>query len=270
MTGRTYGLIEKYMMDDAEEAIVIIGSSAGTAKEAINELRAQGQEGGPHQGPLLPPLPQRGDRGGAEEREGLRRDGQGRQLQRPLRPHVRGGCAPACTPPASAALRASTTSTAWAAGTCGWRASSTCSRSWRRSPPPARWARPTATWMSGNKEGDQVMSIQSEREPDERGAPGRRPPDVRGLRLSHRGADGAAGPGARRTRRWCAPPPAAWRCPPSCTPTRRGRTASSTTPLRTPAATLSGVETAYQAHEEAGQAGRHLQVHRLRRRRRHL
>ena len=46
MTGRTYGLIETYMMDDAEEAIVIIGSSAGTAKEAINELRAQGKKVG--------------------------------------------------------------------------------------------------------------------------------------------------------------------------------------------------------------------------------
>ena len=46
MTGRTYGLIEQYQMDDAEEAIVIIGSSAGTAKEAINELRAQGKKVG--------------------------------------------------------------------------------------------------------------------------------------------------------------------------------------------------------------------------------
>ena len=46
MTGRTYGLIEKYEMDDAEEAIVIIGSSAGTAKEAIKELRAQGRKVG--------------------------------------------------------------------------------------------------------------------------------------------------------------------------------------------------------------------------------
>ena len=46
MTGRTYGLIEKFMMDDAEEAIVIIGSSAGTAKEAIRELRAQGKKVG--------------------------------------------------------------------------------------------------------------------------------------------------------------------------------------------------------------------------------
>jgi len=46
MTGREYGLIEKYMMDDAETAIVIIGSSAGTAKEAINELRAKGEKVG--------------------------------------------------------------------------------------------------------------------------------------------------------------------------------------------------------------------------------
>ena len=46
MTGRQYGLIEKYMMDDAEMAIIIIGSSAGTAKQAILELRAQGKKAG--------------------------------------------------------------------------------------------------------------------------------------------------------------------------------------------------------------------------------
>ena len=46
MTGRNYGLIEKYIMDDAEEAILIIGSSAGTAKEAINQLRAEGRKVG--------------------------------------------------------------------------------------------------------------------------------------------------------------------------------------------------------------------------------
>ena len=46
MTGRPYELIEKYMMDDAEEALVIIGSSAGTAKQAINELRAEGKKVG--------------------------------------------------------------------------------------------------------------------------------------------------------------------------------------------------------------------------------
>ncbi len=46
MTGREYGLIEKYQMDDAEEAIVIIGSSAGTARACIDELRAQGRKVG--------------------------------------------------------------------------------------------------------------------------------------------------------------------------------------------------------------------------------
>ena len=46
MTGRPYELIEKYMMDDAEEALIIIGSSAGTAKQAINELRAEGKKVG--------------------------------------------------------------------------------------------------------------------------------------------------------------------------------------------------------------------------------
>lgn len=46
MTGRSYGLIEKYEMDDAECAIVIIGSSAGTAKEAVKQLRAAGKKVG--------------------------------------------------------------------------------------------------------------------------------------------------------------------------------------------------------------------------------
>ena len=46
MTGRTYGLIETYRMEDAEEAIVLIGSSAGTAKEAVNQLRTEGKQVG--------------------------------------------------------------------------------------------------------------------------------------------------------------------------------------------------------------------------------
>lgn len=46
LTGRTYGMIEEYQMDDAEEAIILIGSSVGTAKEAVNELRAQGKKVG--------------------------------------------------------------------------------------------------------------------------------------------------------------------------------------------------------------------------------
>lgn len=46
MTGRSYGLIEKYCMEDAEEAILLIGSSAGTAKEAVNKLRKAGRKVG--------------------------------------------------------------------------------------------------------------------------------------------------------------------------------------------------------------------------------
>lgn len=46
ITGRNYGLFEEYRMEDAERAIVIIGSSAGTAKEAVNLLRAQGEKVG--------------------------------------------------------------------------------------------------------------------------------------------------------------------------------------------------------------------------------
>lgn len=46
MTGRKYELIEKYMMDDAEIAIVVLNSSAGTAKFVVNELRAKGIKAG--------------------------------------------------------------------------------------------------------------------------------------------------------------------------------------------------------------------------------
>lgn len=46
MTGRCYGLIEKFMMHDADEAVVIIGSSAGTAKQAVRELRDEGRKVG--------------------------------------------------------------------------------------------------------------------------------------------------------------------------------------------------------------------------------
>lgn len=39
MTGRKYGFFEEYCMDDAEYAVVIIGSAAGTCKAAIDEIR---------------------------------------------------------------------------------------------------------------------------------------------------------------------------------------------------------------------------------------
>lgn len=39
MTGRKYGFFEEYRMDDAEYAIVIIGSAAGTCKAAVDRIR---------------------------------------------------------------------------------------------------------------------------------------------------------------------------------------------------------------------------------------
>ncbi|MBR3147213.1 MAG: pyruvate ferredoxin oxidoreductase [Eubacterium sp.] len=44
--GKDYDLIERYMMDDAEYAVVVIGSSAGTGKAAVNMLREQGVKAG--------------------------------------------------------------------------------------------------------------------------------------------------------------------------------------------------------------------------------
>jgi pyruvate ferredoxin oxidoreductase alpha subunit len=46
ISGRTYGFFEEYRMADAETAIVIIGSSAGTAKAAVDELREEGVKAG--------------------------------------------------------------------------------------------------------------------------------------------------------------------------------------------------------------------------------
>lgn len=46
MSGRKYGLFEEYEMEDAELALVIIASSAGTAKAAIKALRKQGKKVG--------------------------------------------------------------------------------------------------------------------------------------------------------------------------------------------------------------------------------
>jgi pyruvate ferredoxin oxidoreductase alpha subunit len=44
--GRKYSLIEAYKMEDAERAIVLMGSTAGTAKEVVDSLRASGEKVG--------------------------------------------------------------------------------------------------------------------------------------------------------------------------------------------------------------------------------
>lgn len=46
ISGRSYGFFECYQLEDADYAIVIIGSAAGTCKDAIDMLRAQGKKVG--------------------------------------------------------------------------------------------------------------------------------------------------------------------------------------------------------------------------------
>ncbi|NLK08318.1 MAG: pyruvate ferredoxin oxidoreductase [Firmicutes bacterium] len=46
LTDRSYELIESYRMEDAEYALVVLGSTAGTAKYVIDELRQDGEKYG--------------------------------------------------------------------------------------------------------------------------------------------------------------------------------------------------------------------------------
>src|SRR3989338_4234047 len=55
--GREYGLMEKYRLDDADVAIVILSSAAGTTKVAVDELRAKGKKVGLLRPRLFRPFP---------------------------------------------------------------------------------------------------------------------------------------------------------------------------------------------------------------------
>ena len=57
ISGREYGLFEEYKMDDADFAVVIIGSAAGTTKEAVDELKEQGIKAGLIKIRLFRPFP---------------------------------------------------------------------------------------------------------------------------------------------------------------------------------------------------------------------
>ncbi|MGN0152144.1 MAG: pyruvate ferredoxin oxidoreductase [Wujia sp.] len=46
ISGRKYGLFEEYRLDDADYVIVIMGSAAGTTKDAVDHLREQGVKAG--------------------------------------------------------------------------------------------------------------------------------------------------------------------------------------------------------------------------------
>lgn len=46
ITGRRYGLLEKFMLDDADMALIVLGSAAGTTREVVKQLRAEGIKAG--------------------------------------------------------------------------------------------------------------------------------------------------------------------------------------------------------------------------------
>ena len=57
ITGRPYGLFESYRMEDAEIAIVVMSSAAGTTKDVVDEFRAKGIKAGVLKPRLYRPFP---------------------------------------------------------------------------------------------------------------------------------------------------------------------------------------------------------------------
>ncbi len=57
ITGKEYPYFEKYYLDDAEVAIVVMSSTAGTAKDAVDELRKEGKKVGLLKPKLYRPFP---------------------------------------------------------------------------------------------------------------------------------------------------------------------------------------------------------------------
>ena len=57
MSGRSYGLFEEYKIKGADYVVVVAGSTAGTAKEAVDRLRSQGRKAGLLKIKLFRPFP---------------------------------------------------------------------------------------------------------------------------------------------------------------------------------------------------------------------
>lgn len=58
VSGRSYGLFEEYMMEDAELVAVVLNSAAGTARVAVDSLRKKGMKAGLVKPRILRPFPQ--------------------------------------------------------------------------------------------------------------------------------------------------------------------------------------------------------------------
>ncbi|MEK7847452.1 MAG: pyruvate ferredoxin oxidoreductase, partial [Chloroflexota bacterium] len=57
MTGRYYDVVEPYLMEDAEVAVVLMGSTAGTMRTVVDELRREGVRAGLLRVRFLRPFP---------------------------------------------------------------------------------------------------------------------------------------------------------------------------------------------------------------------
>lgn len=57
ISGRKYGFFESYKLEDAERVIVVLSSTAGTAKAVVNQLRAAGEKVGLLKPRILRPFP---------------------------------------------------------------------------------------------------------------------------------------------------------------------------------------------------------------------
>jgi len=76
LTGRKYGLFEEYKLDDADIAIVVLGSTAGTAKVARGPVEGKGSPCRNAQDQGVPTIPRGGDCRCPETCQGCGRDGQ--------------------------------------------------------------------------------------------------------------------------------------------------------------------------------------------------
>jgi pyruvate ferredoxin oxidoreductase alpha subunit len=57
LTGRNYGLIDPYRLEDAEIAIVVVGSTAGTTRMVVDKLRSRGIKAGMVRVRVFQPFP---------------------------------------------------------------------------------------------------------------------------------------------------------------------------------------------------------------------
>ncbi len=59
VSGRKYSVVEPYMVDDADYVLMAIGSTAGTLRSAVDELRAEGMKAGSIKIRMFRPFPER-------------------------------------------------------------------------------------------------------------------------------------------------------------------------------------------------------------------